>query len=162
VFLQNVLTERPERWLPEQHENFDALLLAVLDQVLDKLVQSDPSRLQQLNWGERMAVHFAHPFGDRLPVLRHWFSVGGDPQSGGRYSPKQTGTHYGASERFVVDFADPDRTLMNITLGQSGHVASSHYKDQYRAWLEGTTFEVPFTDTAVERRARHTLHLVPP
>lgn len=160
-FLMNVLTERPERWLPESYESFDALLLAVLDRLLDERLQSDPSRLQQLNWGERMAVHFAHPFGDRLPVLRRWFSVGGDPQSGGRYSPKQTGTHYGASERFVVDFADPDRTLMNITLGQSGHVASPHYKDQYRAWLEGTSFEMPFSDTAVERHAQHTLHLLP-
>jgi len=161
VFLENVLTERPERWLPEPHESYDALLLAVLDQTLEELAQSDPRRLQQLTWGQRMEVHFAHPFGDRLPVLRRWFSMGGDPQSGGRYSPKQTGNRYGPSERFVADLADPDRTLMNITLGQSGHVASPHYRDQYRAWLQGTSFEMPFSDRAVERAARHTLHLVP-
>jgi penicillin amidase len=50
---------------------------------------------------------------------------------------------------------------MNITVGQSGHVAGPHYQDQYRAWLEVRSFPAPFTELAVERAARHTLHLLP-
>ncbi|HKZ52930.1 MAG TPA: penicillin acylase family protein [Candidatus Acidoferrales bacterium] len=162
VFLENVLRERPARWLPEKYHSYDELLLAVLDHALQKLhPQEGTFNVQQLRWGERMRVRFAHPFGDRLPVLRRWFSVGGQPQSGGRYSVKQTGTTFGPSERMVVDFADLDQTLMNITLGQSGHVASPHYQDQYRAWLEVRSFPAPFTDAGVERAARHTQHLLP-
>jgi penicillin amidase len=162
VFLQDVLRERPARWLPEKYQSYDELLLAVLDYALQKLhPQAGTFNVQQLRWGHRMRVRFAHPFGDRLRVLRRWFSVGGQPQSGGRYSVKQTGTTYGPSERMVVDFADLDQTLMNITLGQSGHLASPHYQDQYRAWLEVRSFPAPFTDAAVERAARHTQHLLP-
>ncbi len=162
VFLENVLRQRPERWLPEEYQSYDEMLLAVLDHTLQKLhPQEGTFNVQQLHWGQRTRVRFAHPFGDRLPVLRRWFSVGGQPQSGGRYSVKQTGRTFGPSERMVVDFADLDRTLMNITLGQSGHVASPHYQDQFRAWLEVRSFPAPFTNAAVERAARHTLHLLP-
>jgi penicillin amidase len=87
--------------------------------------------------------------------------VGGEAQSGSPDTVKQTGRSYGVSERFVVDFADLDRTLMNITLGQSGHLVSPHYKDQFAAWLEVRGFTAPFTDSAVESMARHTLRLLP-
>ncbi|MFQ5696260.1 MAG: penicillin acylase family protein [Terriglobia bacterium] len=50
---------------------------------------------------------------------------------------------------------------MNITLGQSGHVASPHYGDQLEAWLAVRSFPAPFTRAGVERAARHTLHLIP-
>jgi len=104
-------------------------------------------------------VLFAHPVGGQVPVLRRWFSVGGDPQSGGLHSPKQTHRASGVSERMVVNFADLDASLMNITLGESGHVASPHYSDQYQAWLEIRSFPAPFSDAAVERTARHRLTL---
>ncbi len=67
----------------------------------------------------------------------------------------------GVSERMVVNFSDLDASLMNITLGESGHVASPHYKDQLGAWLAVESFPAPFTDAAVERAARHTQHLLP-
>ncbi len=162
VFLDNVLRERPDRWLPEKYESYDALLLAALDRALADLRKEAGSlNLQRLRWGERMRVRFAHPLGSRLPVLRRWFTVGGDPQSGGRYTVKQTGRTYGPSERLVVDFSKLDASLMNITVGQSGHLLSPHYADQYRAWLAVRSFPTPFSDAAVERTTRHTLHLLP-
>ncbi len=102
-----------------------------------------------------------NPVRDRVPLLRSWFSVGGHTQSGGRYTVKQTRRTAGPSQRLVVDFANLDATLMNITVGQSGHVAGPHYKDQHQAWLEVRSFPAPFTELAVERAARHTLHLLP-
>ena len=99
--------------------------------------------------------------GEQIPLLRRWFSVGGLPQSGGPHSVKQTHRMAGVSERLVVNFADLDRTLMNITLGESGHVASPHYRDQFQAWYEVRSFPAPFSDAAVERAARHRQHLLP-
>ena len=162
LFLENVLVERPARWLPEGVESYDALLIAALDRALNQLRRETRiANLQGMRWGDQWVVRFAHPVGERLPVLRRWFSVGGVPQSGGPHSVKQTHRMAGVSQRFVVNFADLDRTLMNITLGQSGHVASPHYRDQFRAWLEVRSFPAPFSDAAVERAARHRLHLLP-
>jgi penicillin G amidase len=42
--------------------------------------------------------------------------------------------------RFVADTGDWTRSLANITLGESGHVLSRHYKDQWRAYWAGTSF----------------------
>ncbi|MFQ5777823.1 MAG: penicillin acylase family protein [Terriglobia bacterium] len=162
VFLENVLRERPERWLPPNYPSYEELLLAALDRALEQLQRETRSpAVANMRWGEQMRVRFIHTVGERIPVLRRWFSVGGSQQSGGRYTVKQTGRRFGPSERLVVDFSDLDATQMNITLGQSGHVASPHYKDQFQAWLEVRSFPAPFTDAAVERAARHTLHLLP-
>ncbi len=162
VFLENVLRERSPRWLPKEYSNYDELLLAVLGRTVEGLLKENhATNLQQLRWGDTRRVLFAHPVGQQIPLLRRWFSVGGEPQSGGLHSPKQTHRAAGVSERMVVNFADLDASLMNITLGESGHVASPHYRDQYRAWLEIHSFALPFSDAGVERTTRHRLRLVP-
>ncbi|HXE74388.1 MAG TPA: penicillin acylase family protein [Candidatus Xenobia bacterium] len=162
VFLENVLRERPARWLPREFGSYDELLLHVLELSATELAsEKKVARLDQLRWGDSRRVLFAHPVGQQLPLLRRWFSIGGDPQSGGLHSPKQTHRTAGVSERMVVNFADFDASLFNITLGESGHVVSPHYKDQYPAWLEVRSFPMPFSDAAVERAARHRLRLQP-
>ncbi|MEE8200218.1 MAG: penicillin acylase family protein [Candidatus Acidoferrales bacterium] len=162
VFLENVLKERPERWLPEGYANYDELLLAALDRGVEHVLEETRApTVSQVRWGEQLRVRFVHPLGERLPVLRRWFSLGGQPQSGGRYTVKQTHRTGGVSMRFVMNFADPDASLMSLTLGQSGHLASPHYHDQLPAWLQVRSFPAPFSDTAVERAARHTFHLLP-
>ncbi len=162
VFLENVLRERPSRWLPKEYSSYDELLLAVLDRTVEELLKENrATNLQQLRWGDKRRVVFAHPVGEQIPLLRRWFSVGGDAQSGGLHSPKQTHRASGVSERMVVNFADLDASLFNITLGASGHVASPHYNDQYQAWLEIRSFPMPFSNAAVERAARHRLTLAP-
>jgi penicillin amidase len=162
VFVENVLKQRPARWLPDDVESYDALLLAALDDAVAEIRRDAPTgSLRRLRWGDRQRSLFAHPFADRIPVLRRWFSTGGDQQSGGANSPKQTYRASGVSQRFVVDFADLDAALMNVTLGQSGHPASPHYRDQYRAWLEIRSFPAPFSDAAVRAAARHRQTLVP-
>lgn len=162
VFLEKVLRERPARWLPPHYRSYDELLLAALDRASEQaLGETRAPSLDRLRWGDQQRIHFGHPVGDRLPLLRRWFSVGGEPQAGGSYTVKQTYRAAGVSERMVVDFADLDHSLINITLGESGHVASPHYKDQFRAWLEVRSFPAPFSDPAVRDAARHTLRLVP-
>ena len=47
--------------------------------------------------------------------------------------------------RFVADLSNWDNSLNNITIGQSGHRFSSHYKDQWDAYWVGRSFPMPFT-----------------
>ncbi|OFV88529.1 MAG: hypothetical protein A3D93_01090, partial [Acidobacteria bacterium RIFCSPHIGHO2_12_FULL_67_30] len=162
VFLENILREHPPRWLPPKYQSYDELLLAALDRGVEQLRRDTRAPdVRRLRWGDQQRVRFIHQLGERLPVLRRWFSVQGPAQSGSRYTVKQTYRTSGVSQRMVVDFSDLDASLMNITLGQSGHIASPHYQDQLEAWLAVESFSAPFTDTAVERAARHTQHLLP-
>jgi len=61
----------------------------------------------------------------------------------------------------VVDFSDLDRSVNNITLGESGQAFSPYYKDQLNAWYNGNSFPMLFSDAAVEKGAVHKLVLEP-
>jgi penicillin amidase len=63
--------------------------------------------------------------------------------------------------RLVVDLADLDRSLNNITLGQSGHPLSVHYRDQFQHWLSVESFPMLFTLSKVRQQETSTLLLMP-
>ncbi|MFQ5926105.1 MAG: penicillin acylase family protein, partial [Terriglobia bacterium] len=181
LFLENVLRERPARWLPapranapeaEGYADYDALLRDTLRKTLQQLAAEfrlpttgslpRSGALRELRWGNRLQVHFVHPFSTIWPrLLSRWLNVGG-PQSGGRYAVKQMTRRFGPSLRMVVDLANLDNSLLNITVGQSGHLLSDYYRDQFPAWDAVESFPFPFSDATVEQAARHRLHLLPP
>lgn len=171
LFLENVLRERPARWLPGSHADYDALLRETLRKVLQQLAEEFPlpragnlpraGTLRRLRWGDRLQVHFNHPVSNILPrFAARWLGVGG-PQSGGRYAVKQMTRQFGPSMRMVVDLANFDRSLLNITVGQSGHLLSPYYRDQFAAWDSIQSFPFSFSDSAVQQAARHRLQLLP-
>ena len=82
-------------------------------------------------------------------------------QSGGGETVKQVGRSFGPSERMTVDFANFDESTLNIVIGESGNIFSPHFMDQWKAWYDGTTFPLPFSQQAVELAAQHRLQLVP-
>jgi len=57
----------------------------------------------------------------------------------------------------TADLAAWDRSLLNIMTGQSGHVFSRNYKDQWRHYYAGESFPMTF----VEVRPKAVLELVP-
>jgi penicillin amidase len=61
----------------------------------------------------------------------------------------------------TVDLADLDRTTLNVVTGQSGHLLSPHYLDQWTAWYEGHTYVLPFSAAAVDKARAHYLTLEP-
>lgn len=161
VFLENVLRARPARWLPEGYPGYDELLVASLTKAIEELRQEVGSAsVRSWRWGKRLQVRFAHPLFEQMPGLRRWFSVSG-PESGGRHSVKVMTPEFGVSLRLVMDLADFDDSLLNLTLGQSGHRLSPHYRDQYPAWHAGRSFPFPFSDTAVQQATRYRLQLLP-
>ncbi|MFQ5818215.1 MAG: penicillin acylase family protein [Terriglobia bacterium] len=176
VFLENVLRARPARWLPagpeaEDYADYDALLRATLRETVAHLAaefrlpragnRPRQGALRALRWGNHLQVHFVHPLSYIWPrFLGRWLNVGG-PQSGGRYAVKQMTRQFGPSMRMVVDLANFDNSLLNITVGQSGHVLSPYYRDQYAAWDAVESFPFPFSDAAVAQAARHHLQLLP-
>jgi penicillin G amidase len=88
--------------------------------------------------------------GSQLPLVARFFNIGPVPMSGGSTTVKQTTPRLGPSERMNASLGDWDRSLLNIPIGQSGHVASSHYRDEWDAYYTGTSFPMQFKNVDVK------------
>ena len=155
--LEAIVDRRLTRWLPTGFANYDELLVAAVDRTL----QAAPRNLKSWKWGDQFPIEVQHPVLGSIPVL-NWFSgTGKHPQSGDGVTVKQVGRTFGPSERMTVDFSNLDNSTLNIVVGQSGHLLSPNYKDQFTAWYDGTTFSFPFSDDAVKNAKKHELTLNP-
>ena len=159
VWLENILLHRPSRWLPQKYRNYDELLAAAVDAAVN--APQAPKDLATWHWGARNAVQIQHPILGKIPVLRHWAGPGTQEQSGSGYTVKAVSSHHGPSERFTANLADLDRSTLNIVTGQAGNFLSPYYMDQWKAWYEGTTFNLPFSAQAVDAAKAHRLQLDP-
>jgi acyl-homoserine lactone acylase PvdQ len=52
--------------------------------------------------------------------------------------------------RMIVDLANLDDSLMNITTGQSGQALSRHYRDQWDAYYAARSFPMQFGHVAAK------------
>jgi penicillin amidase len=133
------------------------MLVRVLSDAVDegkRMQGRDPSKW---DYGRYNQAAIEHPIGRGLPLVGRYFNVGRMAMSGSATTVKQTTSRLGPSMRFVADLADWDRSLQNITIGQSGQVLSSHYKDQWKAYEAGTSFPMQFRKID----AKHVLSVTP-
>jgi penicillin amidase len=86
----------------------------------------------------------AHPVGKQFPFVDRFFDIGPVEMSGSGTTVKQTTTTLGPSERMVVDLGNLDSSVQNLVAGESGSVASAHYKDQWPAYYSGKSFPMEF------------------
>ena len=142
VWLENILTNQPQRWLPSQYANYDALLTAAVETALSQ--EHAPTALSTWKWGRVHMVDVRHPFWSNFPVLKR-ATPGPQPLSGDEETIKQVGTHFGPSERFTADMSDLDHSTLDIVNGQSGNIFDEHFNDQWDAYYHGRTFALPFS-----------------
>jgi len=101
-------------------------------------------------WGSIHQVTFEHKLHAGLPQL----SVGPKPSDGSNFvlnnggSPDWDGgipaaaQNFGPSMRFTVEVEPTWSNVYGVVpVGESGNIFSSHYSDQFNAWLEGTYFK---------------------
>ena len=153
VWLENLLTTQPQRWLPRNYRSWDDLLTAAVEQAVS--ANSVPRDLASWHWGQAHPVYLQHPIFGRVPLLNRWTGPGTLPQSGDDNTVKQVGLGFGPSERLTVDFADLDASTLNIVTGESGNFTSSYFMDQWQAWYLGSTFTLPFSPEAVRKARVH-------
>jgi len=161
TFVDNVLNNNWTRWLPPGDADLNATLIKSLEEGVRKIpALVGNSDRKAWVWGNTIPLTFHHPL-DVLPFMQRLLDVGPFPQMGMNTTVKATTMGHGPSMRMVVDLADLDRSVNNITLGESGQVFSAYYKDQFQAWYTGRSFAMLFSDAAVERGAVHKLVLEP-
>jgi penicillin G amidase len=143
-----LLDERPSGWV----KNWNEFLTEILAQALKNAERGQGDSPNYWAWGLESQVSLANPVLDKIDRFG-WFSrrinVGPLPMSGGKWSVKQVdGVKIAPSMRFVTDFGG--QTLGNITVGQSGHLLSRHYRDHWNAYYYGKPFSIGLTGWQTE------------
>jgi len=157
--LEQLLQNTPARWLPHTYANWNDFLTTAVERSL-RLINA-PQDLSKLSYGTEHPIDIAHPiFGSHSPIstlLGVATGTGRQPNGGDPTTVKAAALHFGPSERFTADLADADDTRANLPTGESGNPASPHFLDQFRPWLQGTTFTLPLNHPTI----LHTLTLKP-
>ena len=159
VWLENVLTKQPPRWLPSGYSDYGSLLTAAVENVMKET--EVPQDLGQWKWGKNYPVEIDHLVLSHLPVVGRFTGPGSHPLSGNNYTVKAVGRVFGPSERATWNFADFDESTLNLVTGESGIFLSPSYLDQWKAWYGGSTFAFPFSQNAVDQHRKHEMTLAP-
>ncbi len=157
VWLENVLLNKPKRWLPATYSSYDELLAAGVEAAITG--QEAPKDLDSWSWGEVNPLEIQHPILGRIPFLQRWTGPGVQPQAGSGFTVKAVTRNHGPSERMTVDLSNLDGSTLNLVTGESGNFLSPYYMDQWKAWYDGSTFGLPFSKDAVEKQRAHVLVL---
>ena len=156
---EQILTNQSPAWLPPHYASWDDFLTDVVRQGL--IEDHAPRDLASWRYGYVHPVDVEHPLFGLLPWFKEWTGTGPQPQSGDTTTVKQVGRTFGPSQRFTIDWSNVDGATENILMGESGDPLSPYYRDQWPYWYNGTTFALPFSDSAVAAATVHTLRLEP-
>ena len=160
---EQIIIHTPARWLPNPNTNWNDLLAAAVDKSLDEA--NAPADLSKWSYGKINTIDIEHPIFSISPLIGRIIGIptgtASHPISGDTTTVKQISRTLGPSERFTADLADLDHSTLNLVLGQSGNPISPWYMDQFPAWLNNSTYQLPFSPTAVQSSTTHTLTLIP-
>jgi penicillin amidase len=152
VVIERLLRERPADWF----KDYDELLVNSLAAAVSAGEKIGGSNVAEWDYGRWIELRLTHPVAGgsaimaslrQLPLIGGYFNVGNIgpvPMSGSASSIKQTTQRLGPSMRMVIDLANLDQSEANLVTGESGHVVSKHYKDQWSAYYGGTSFPMQF------------------
>ncbi|HYA17987.1 MAG TPA: penicillin acylase family protein [Bryobacteraceae bacterium] len=138
--VERLIRQRPAGWFGD----YDELLLRSFADGIEEGQRMQGKDVKRWKWGKYMYREVDHPVGSRLPLVAGYFDIGPEPMSGGPTTVKQTSLRIGPSERMDASLGDLDASLMEIPIGESGHVASAHYRDQWDAYYNGRSFPMQF------------------
>ena len=120
-----ILAERPVHLLDPSYRDWDGLLLAAVDAMLDEAA-ADGTPLESRTWGERNTVRFRHPLSTSVPLPGGWADM----------SRIQRPDH-GASQRQAVAPGRESCGYLHVPCGQSGHLLSPLDRDGHAARSRG-------------------------
>ncbi len=161
TFLQNILTDRPDNWLPKTYKSYDELLLAAADRgVADLTEQTKSPRIEDWPGKRFTSLEMYHPLGQE-GLLRAFLSIAPQPQSGTLYSVRAANRRHGPSMRFIADLGNWDNSILVMASGESGQPGSTHYSDQFSDWYRGQPIIEPFSESAESKIRKHKLTLKP-
>ncbi len=150
--IEKLLRERPAGWFSD----WEGMLIQCLADGLEEGAKRQGSNVRGWRYGHYNLLSIIQPVDSQIPFFGRYFNVGPAPMSGSSTTVKQTTQTLGPSMRMVVDLSNLDGSLNNVTIGESGHILSRHYKDQWDAYYVGRSFPMQFRriDAKSELRVR--------
>lgn len=133
--IETLLRQRPPGWF----RDYDEMLMRAFVDALEEGRRMQGRDVKKWRWGNYLNVTIENPVISHLPWIGKYFDIVATPMSGSQTTVKQTTTKLAPSMRMSVDFADLNRSLMNVQIGQSGQILSSHYRDEWLDWYYGRT-----------------------
>ena len=151
--VERLLRDRPPGWF----DDYDQLLATELADAVEEARRMQGRNSAGWKFGRMNELTIAHPVASRIPWISAYFNIGPVAISGTGTSINAATPRLGPSMRFVADLSNWDESRMNLTAGESGHILSGHYKDQWKAYQSGASFRLEFRTVD----ARETLSLRP-
>jgi penicillin G amidase len=140
AIVEKLLRTRPPGWFADYDE---ALLKGLADAVEEGQRMQGPN-IKKWSYGKYTEMTIAHPVIHQLPLAGKYFDIGPAPMSGSSTTVKQTTPRLGPSMRMAADLSDWDSSLLNVTIGQSGQILSSHYRDEWERYYSGQSFPMQY------------------
>ncbi|KGA97862.1 beta-lactam antibiotic acylase [Alkalihalobacillus alcalophilus ATCC 27647 = CGMCC 1.3604] len=140
--LRRALAGNPGPWV-EEAGGFEDVLTEALIMTLDQIEAAEGSNMSQWKWGNFHQVHFTHPLSSVSPLNYLFNSKGGQPVAGSQVTVQAAAfrdngvVNHGASWRYVIDMEHSTEAYHIVGPGQSEHVKSKWYDDQFEDWING-------------------------
>lgn len=138
--VERLLRERPAGWF----RDFDETLMQCLADAVAEGKRMQGPLVDKWLYGKYTQITIGHPVGHQLPLVATYFDVGPVEMSGSPTTVKQLSKKLGPSMRMNADLGNWENSLLNIVTGESGHVLSKHYKDEWDAYYSGRSFPMQF------------------
>lgn len=148
--IENLLRNRPADWFPD----WNAVIRQAFADALEEGQRMQGTDVTKWRWGKHLELNLGHPVLSRIPWAGKYFRIAATPMSGSSTTVKQTTNRIGPSMRFIADLSDWDQSLNNLTIGQSDHIFSGHFKDQWPAYLAGISFPMQYNQVKAEKTLR--------
>jgi penicillin amidase len=135
--LWQLITSQPMHLLSPRYTDWDAQLLALVDETYDTLFDACDGDLGSCTWGAANTVRVNHPLTKALPMLAPWLNMPAQALPGDLHVPRVQRPSFGASQRFALSPGREAEGYLHMPAGQSGHPLSPFYRAGHEQWVHG-------------------------
>ncbi|KMK77028.1 penicillin acylase family protein [Alkalihalobacillus pseudalcaliphilus] len=159
--LRNAFVNEEGPWIKEAG-GLEHVLLVSLQRTLDFIEEREGDKVEQWQWGDFHQVHFRHPLSSVSPLHLLFNPKGGVATPGSQVTVQAAAfrddgvVNHGASWRFVIDMGYPNESYHIVGPGQSEHLKSQWYDDQFQSWIDGH-----YHQTYLQQEEGELLKLIP-
>jgi penicillin amidase len=139
--VEMMLRERPREWFAD----WDRTVREAFADAMEEGRRMQGRRIDRWSYGRYNEVTLAHPAARSLGWLGQFLNIGPVGMGGYATTVQETTRTFGPSMRFVAMAGAWDKTLLTLTTGDSGQLASRHYKDEWTAYRYGRGLKFEFS-----------------
>lgn len=140
LVVEGLLEEQPAGWF----DDYDELLVRCLAEAMEEGRRLQGDAVAEWRYGRLNLLRLSRGWVERIPVIGGYLRLPAVEMSGSPQAIQSTTPIAGPVMRIVMDAGDWEKSLANLTLGQSGHAFSKHFRDQWKAYHRGQSFPMMY------------------